>query len=109
MRGRCGHRAHGSGLLAVAGARIFFITLMAALVFAGCVCTQGTSVRDADGGPARTQGETKGLEGGKDRGEKNPGMEKGEGSVSKEREEKTKEPSPKKPRLKYWDPYECGC
>jgi hypothetical protein len=72
---------------------IFFLTLLTALLFASGVYAQGTPALGTEEGPAQPKGETKSLEGAKGQSEKNL--------------EQTKVPSSeKKPRLKYWDPYE---
>jgi len=71
----------------MADTKVFFVALVAVLALTSYSCTQVVRGENADNGVVKPRGETQGN---------------GEG--------KTKGPAPeKKPRLKYWDPYECGC
>jgi len=71
----------------MAKTKFFFIALVVVFAFTSYSCTQGVRGEGVENGVVKPQGETKGSEEGKTQG-----------------------PAPKKkPRLKYWDPYECGC
>jgi hypothetical protein len=95
----------------MARAKTFFIALVTALVVTSGIGAQGVLAEDADAGAARPQGEMKDSEKGKEQGERSLEPGKGEDTSPKENGEgKTQEsPQKKKPRLKYWDPFECGC
>jgi len=91
--------------------KTFLMALVTALVLTSGIGAQGISAQGADTGAAWPQEEMKDSEKGKEQGEKSLEPGKRENISPKEKEEgKTQEsPQKKKPRLKYWDPFECGC
>lgn len=91
--------------------KVFLIALMTALAFTSSVCAEVIFAMGADGGSLQPRENMKTLGDGKGKGEKNLDKGKtGEGAITREKEEEEENASPKKkPRLKYWDPYECGC
>jgi hypothetical protein len=95
----------------MARAKTFFVALVTALVFASGFGVQGVLAQGADAGAAPSQGEMKNSDKGKEGGERGLVPGKGEGTSPEGTEGgKTQEsPQKKKPRLKYWNPFECGC
>lgn len=90
--------------------KTFLMALFAALVLTSGVGAQGVLAQGADAGAARPQGEMKDSEKGKEQDERSLEPGKGDASPKEIEERKTQEsPQKKKPRLKYWDPFECGC
>lgn len=95
----------------MAKATTFFTALVTALLLASGFGAQGILAQGADAGAARPQGEMKGTEEGKEQGERSlePGKREDTSPKEKEGGKMQESPQKKKPRLKYWDPFECGC
>jgi len=91
----------------------FFITvLIMALIFTAVLCAQCLSAQSGGDNAVLPQGETKVPWEGKGLDKKLLEHSSGkDSSKEKEQEEKkVQKPSLKKnPRIKYWNPYECGC
>jgi hypothetical protein len=92
--------------------KIFFSTLVIAAALISGPFVGRTFAAGRESATAPLQGGSKNPERGTESGERN--LEKGKSgkeSTTKEKEgRKIEKPSPgKKPRLKYRDPYECGC
>ena len=91
--------------------KTFLMVFLTALVLISGIGLQGVSAQGSDTSATQPQGEMKGSENGREQGEKGLEHGKREDTSPKGKEEgKTQEPpQKKKPRLKYWDPFECGC
>ena len=86
------------------------MALVTVVAFVCSVAPETVFAMGANGGTVNPQGEPKGIGGGKEGDGKRSGQKEEEPAGTKEKENGSSATSPKKkPRLKFWDPYECGC